>query len=101
MIDLKQMKQWRDGCGFQHRLLSDSSSAKKRTTPPKESSIEKIYQCIKSHNVITKKVIIKKTKMGELTVRKCLDVLVNRGEVTREKIGMSGPHQIHRYMVKE
>lgn len=41
---------------------------------------------------------MKKTEMGELTARKCLNTLVARNKVSRERIGMSGPHEIHSYM---
>ncbi len=99
MIDLKQMKQWRDGCGFKHRLLSQSSTVEKENSTPKESTILKVFQCIRMHRVITKKVIVNKTRVSVITVGKCLDVLLDRREIERNFITKRGPHSVYNYKV--
>ncbi len=98
MIDLKQMKQWRDGCGFQHRLLTQSSRVRKESKP-KEVTIDKVLHCIKIHKTIIKKVIIHKTKVSGPTLDKCIDALLRRGEITSHYIGMSGPYKTFSYSV--
>ena len=86
------------GCGFTHRLISQSSNAKQKRCKPKEVSIKKVLQCIKMHKIITKKVIVDKIGMSSPTLDNCLDALLETKEVTREFIRMSGPYPVYRYI---
>lgn len=99
MINLKQMKQWRDGCGFKHRLLTQSSEARKEKSKPRESTILKVFQCIRMYKVITKQVIMKKTGISVVTVGNCLDVLLDRNYIERHFISKSGPYDVYNYKV--
>ncbi len=98
MINEKSIRQIFEGCGFQHRLLTQSSRVRKESKP-KEVTIDKVLHCIKIHKTIIKKVIIHKTRVSGPTLDKCIDALLRRGEISKQFITMSGPYEVYSYSV--
>lgn len=97
MINLKSIRQIFDGCGFVHRLISQSSGAKQQKSTPRETSIEKVFQCIKMHKVITKKVIMDKIGISGPCLESCFEILLSRKKIQRGFIRFSGPYKVYRY----
>ena len=96
MLNLKQVQQISKGCGFKHRLLSQSSKPKAEVVP-REASLDKVRVLVKAHKGITRKVILDKSDMSPPCLDRCMVVLLGYGEIKGESIGYSGPHEIFVY----
>ena len=93
MINLKNTKQ-SYGLGKAKKALPKKKPNKSECSNTKESSIKRVFDCIKRHKATTKKQLMKLSGVSANTIKRSLLILIERGLITFKVIGYAGPYEI-------